>query len=443
MGKNLVIIGGGAAGASTAAEAKRGDPSLNITILEGGKFVSYASCPTPYYIGDIIKDENNLIARTQERFRETGIDVQLNTQVVNISNKEKIVTLKDGRKLPFDILTLATGTKALTPYIPGVDKPGVFTLKNLEDAIKIKNYLRENKCRKAVIIGAGFIAMEMSEGLHAAGVKTLIIHRGSLPANRWDAEFSKFMLEELKNNGVEFVPTAETTSIETGSKAPLSVVTDQGKWDADMVLLAIGVKPDVHLAEELGITIGKTGAVAVNHFQQTSQKNIYAAGDCCESWHRVSRRWVNIPLGDIANKQGRVAGHNIGGKPFKFAGIVGAQSFRLFNLEAAATGIDEKEAALANYNPVSTLVWGNAIVGSLGEKKIGLKLVADKSSGKLLGAQTVGFAGAVSRINSLSVALWAEMNLDDISYLDLAYSPFFSGAWDIIHNAAQALRRAI
>jgi NADPH-dependent 2,4-dienoyl-CoA reductase/sulfur reductase-like enzyme len=384
-----------------------------------------------------------LIARTPERFRETGIDVQLNTQVISISNKEKIVKLKDGRKLPFDILTLATGTKALIPDIPGVDKPGIFTLKNLEDAIKIKTYLRENKCRKVIIIGAGFIAMEMSEALHAAGIKTVIFHRASLPANRWDAELSSLMLEELKNNGVEFVPTAETAAIETGTQAPLSVVTNQGKWDADMVLLAIGVKPDVHLARELGLTIGKTGAIAMNYFQQTSQENVYAAGDCCESWHRVSRRWVNIPLGDIANKQGRVAGRNIGGKPLEFAGIVGAQSFRLFNLECAATGIDEKEAALSNYNPVSTLIWGNAISGSLGQKKIGLKLIADRSSGKLLGAQAVGFAGAVSRINSLSVALWAEMNIDEVAYLDLAYSPPFSGAWDIIHNAAQALRRAI
>ncbi len=248
--------------------------------------------------------------------------------------------------------------------------------------------------------------MEMSEGLHAAGVKTVVIHRGTLPVNRWDAGLSLLMLEELKKNGVEFVPNAETAAIETGSKAPLSAVTNQGKWDADMVLLAIGIEPDVRLAQESGLTIGKTGAVAVNHFQQTSQENIYAAGDCCESWHRVSRRWVNIPLGDIANKQGRVAGRNISGKPFKFAGIVGAQSFRLFSLEAAATGIDEREAALAGYNPVSALIWGNAIVGSLGEKKIGLKLIADRSSGKLLGAQAVGFAGVVGRINSLSVALW-------------------------------------
>jgi len=193
----------------------------------------------------------------------------------------------------------------------------------------------------------------------------------------------------------------------------------------------------------MGITIGPSGAIAVNAKQQTSKDNVYSAGDCCEVYHRISRKWVNIPLGDIANKQGRVAGRNIGGKELTFPGIVGAQSFRLFNLEAAATGIDEKEATADGYDPVSTLIWGNAVAAPMGDVKIGLKLIADKSSGKLLGAQAVGFEGAVGRINTLSVALWAEMNIDEIGYLDLAYAPPFSGPWDVIHNAAQALRRKI
>ena len=338
---------------------------------------------------------------------------------------------------------MATGTKALKPDIPGINKQGIFSLKNLEDAIKIKTYLRENNCRKAIIIGAGFIAMEMSEALHMAGVKTTIFHRGSLPANRWDAELSKLMLEELKNNGVEFVTRADTSAIEMGKEAPLKAITNQGTWEADMIIVAVGVKPDVTLAQAIGLDIGNSGAIAVKYFQQASREFVYAVGDCCESYHRVSRRWVNIPLGDIANKQGRVAGRNIGGKPLKFEGIVGAQSFRLFNLECAATGIDEKEASASGYNPVSTLMWGNAIAGTLGQKKIGLKLIADKSSGKLLGAQAVGAAGVVGRINALSVALWAGLNIDEIGYLDLAYSPPYSGAWDIIHIAAQALRRAI
>jgi len=363
--------------------------------------------------------------------------------VLNISYETKTLELNDGQKMPFDILVMAAGTKALVPSLPGIGKPGIFTLKNLEDAIKIKSYLREKKCRRVIIIGAGFIAMEMSEALHAAGIKTTIIHRGTLPANRWDDELSKVMLKELKINGVEFIANAETLAIEEGKNAHLGVVANKGKWEADLILLAVGVKPNVRLAQAMGLTIGKTGAIAVNSSQQTSLENVYAVGDCCESYHRVSRRWVNIPLGDIANKQGRVAGRNIGGKPLTFEGIVGAQSFRLFNLEAAATGIDEKEAAISGYNPASILVWGNTIAESMGQKKIGLKLIADRSSGKLLGAQAVGAAGAVSRINSLSVALWAGLNIDEVAYLDLAYSPPFSGSWDIIHNAAQALRRTI
>jgi NADPH-dependent 2,4-dienoyl-CoA reductase/sulfur reductase-like enzyme len=384
-----------------------------------------------------------MIARTPERFRETGINVQLGREVLNVNYAGGAIELRDNDKIPFDILVLATGARAIVPDFPGVGKPGIFTLKNLEDAIRIKAYLHQTKSRKAIIIGAGFIAMEMSEALQNAGIQTTIFHRGTLPANRWDPELSAFMLEELKANGVEFVPDAETTAIEDGKDFPLRAITSRGNWEADLILFAVGVRPNVDLAKAMGVKIGPTGAVAVNSFQQTSQDNVYAVGDCCESWHRVSHRFVNIPLGDIANKQGRVAGRNIGGKPLTFPGIVGAQSFRLFNLEVAATGIDEKEAQISGYNPASVLIWGNAISVSMGQKKIGLKLVADKSSGILLGAQAVGFAGAVSRINALSVALWAGLNIDEVAYLDLAYSPPYSGAWDIIHNAAQTLRRAI
>jgi CoA-dependent NAD(P)H sulfur oxidoreductase len=384
-----------------------------------------------------------MIARTPERFRETGIDVQLGREALNVDYAKGAIELGGSDKIFFDILVLATGARAIIPDIPGTAKPGIFTLKNLEDAIRIKSYLRQTKSRKAIIIGAGFIAMEMSEALQNAGIQTTVIHRSMLPADRWDPELSKFMLEELKAHGVEFVPETETSAIEEGKDLPLRAVTGRGNWEGDLILLAVGVRPNIDLARAMGVKIGPTGAIAVNSSQQTSQSNVYAVGDCCESWHRISKRFVNIPLGDIANKQGRVAGRNIGGKPLTFPGIVGAQSFRLFNLEVAATGIDEKEAKLSGYDPASVLIWGNAVSSSMGQKKIGLKLVADKSSGMLLGAQAVGFAGAVSRINALSVALWAGLNIDEIAYLDLAYSPPYSGAWDIIHNAAQALRRAI
>ena len=266
----------------------------------------------------------------------------------------------------------------------------------------------------------------MSEALSAAGIKTTIIHKDPLPANRWDAALSSVMLEELQAHGVEFVGRCRGQAIEKGKNAPLRVITDKGEYEGDLVLLAIGVRPDASLAKSIGLKIGKSGAIAVNFSQQTSLENVYAVGDCCESFHRVSRRWVNIPLGDIANKQGRVAGRNIGGKPLTFDGIVGAQSFRLFNLECAATGLSEKEALAAGFTPASNITWGSAMAPALGMRKIGLKLIADKSSGKLLGAQAVGVAGAVGRINALSVALWAGMDLDQIGYLDLAYAPPFS-----------------
>lgn len=443
MENKLVIIGGGAGGASTAAEAKRNNPSLNVTILQSGKYASYASCPTPYFIGDIIKDANKLVARTPEKFLESGINVLLNTEVVNIDEKGCNIETKDGRKFPYDFLVFATGTNAFVPPITGKDLPGVYALRNLEDAIQIKAWLRKNNAKRVIIIGGGFIGLEMSEALHEMEISTTIIHKDKLPANRWDAQLASMMLEELQSNKVEFVGNAEARSIEKGQEALLKVSTDQGVWEGDMVLMAVGVRPNAALAKAANVAVGKTGAIAVNLAQQTSLENVYAVGDCCESWNRVSRRWVNIPLGDIANKQGRVAGRNIGGKPLTFEGIVGAQSFRLFNLECAATGISEKEALDAGYVPVSNTTWGSAMAPAMGMKKIGLKLIADKSSGKLLGAQAVGVAGVVGRINALSVALWSGMNLDEVGYLDLAYAPPFSAAWDIIHNAAQTLRRTI
>jgi NADPH-dependent 2,4-dienoyl-CoA reductase/sulfur reductase-like enzyme len=243
---------------------------------------------------------------------------------------------------------------------------------------------------------------------------------------------------------VDFVTNAESKAVEAGKDHRLRLVTNHGEAEADMILMAVGIRPDVTLAKQMGLPLGKTGAIRVNFSQMTPRKGVYAVGDCCESFHRVSGRWVNIPLGDIANKQGRVAGRNIGGGAMIFPGIVGAQCFKVFDLEVAATGLDEREAAESGFHPVSTLVWGNAIAGSMpGNTKLGLKLIADRATGKLLGAQAVGKAGAVSRINTLSCALWAGLNLDDVGYMDLAYSPPFGGSWDLIHIAAQALRRQI
>ncbi len=385
-----------------------------------------------------------MIARTPEKFRETGVDVRIDTRVEEVDGKTGEVRLADGTRLSYDILVLGTGTTPLMPGIPGEDREGVFTLKKFTDALRIKAWLREVPCRKAIIIGAGFIGMEMSEAIRNLGIETQIFHRGTLPVNRWDPEFSQIVLDELRRHQVDFVTDAETKSVEAGKDHRLRLVTNHGEAEADMILMAVGIRPEVTLAKQMGLPLGKTGAIRVNFSQMTPGEGVYAVGDCCESFHRVSRRWVNIPLGDIANKQGRVAGRNIGGGAMIFPGIVGAQSFKVFDLEVAATGLDEREAAESGFHPVSVLSWGNAIAESMpGNTKLGLKLIADRATGKLLGAQAVGEAGAVSRINTLSCALWAGLTLDDVGYLDLAYAPPFGGSWDPIHIAAQALKRKL
>jgi len=346
--------------------------------------------------------------------------------------------------VPYDTLVVATGATATLPDIPGTDLEGVFVLKNLRDGINIKEYIKNNQCRRAAVVGAGFIAMEMSEALRNLDLETSVVYRGELPVKKWDPEFSTMVLEELTKNGVSFVAHHSPVAVERHSDTHLSLVTDKRTIDADIIIFALGVRPNAQLAQEAGLEIGKSGAIRVDASQHTSREAIFAVGDCCESYNRVSRQWVSVPLGDIANKQGRVAGRNIAGYPMIFPGIVGSQSFKVFGLEVAMTGLDEKAAERSGYSPVSTIVWGSPVARSMVEgQRLGIKLIADRSSGKLLGAQAVGQSGAVSRINVLSACLWSGMGLDEIGYLDFAYSPPFSGAWDMIHTAAQVLEKKL
>lgn len=398
----------------------------------------------PYYIGDVIKDSKKLVARTPEKFEETGVHVRLDTRVEGIEADRGEVLLAEGERVPYDTLVVATGAAATLPDVPGTAIDGVFVLKNLRDGLNIKEYITNNRCRKAAVVGAGFIAMEMSEALTSLGLETRVVYRGELPIKKWDPVFSTMVLEELTNNGVIFMARQSPVAVEKGSRARLSLVTDNEAIETDIIIFALGVRADTKLAREAGLAMGESGAIRVDSSQRTSRDEIFAVGDCCESYHRVSKRWVHIPLGDIANKQGRVAGRNIGGYPATFPGVVGAQSFKVFGLEVAMTGLDERAAEKSGYAPASTIIWGNPVAASLGTgQRLGLKLIADTTSGKLLGAQAVGQGGAVSRINTLSACLWSGMGLDEIGYLDLAYSPPFGGAWDLIHTAAQVLKKQV
>jgi len=369
--------------------------------------------------------------------------VRLNTKVTRIDVEKKAVHIGEKESLPFDYLVFATGAKALLPPIPGVGEEGCFTLKNLVDGRNLKAYLKEKNCRSALIVGAGFIALEMAEAFVTLGLKTTLVHRGELPASRWDGDLAKVMLAELTAQGVDFLPRRHVLGVEKRGKS-LVLVMEEGEIAGDLVLFALGVKPAVELAKEAGIRLGVSGAVAVNFHQETNVAGIYAVGDCSETFHRVSRRWVNMPLGDVANKQGRLLGRHLSGEAAYFPGVVGAQSFKLFKLEAAATGIDEKEALSVGFDPVSTLIWGNAIGSAMpGLTQVALKLIADKGSGMLLGCQAVGQKGAVSRVNVVSAALWRQATVDDLAFLDLAYAPPFGAAWDPLHIAAQNLMKLL
>ncbi len=395
----------------------------------------------PYYIGDVIKESKRLVIRTPEEFKKTGIDVKLKTRVDGIDTKKGSLSLSDGTSLPYDFLVMATGAEAIRLDIPGRDLEGVYVFRDLTDALKMKSYLNEQGCKKAVLIGAGYIGMEMCEALRSLGIEVKVMDILPRPAVRWDAEFTKMIVEELAKNHVEFLPETKPLAIEKGKEYRLKLQTSGGELDADLVLMGVGTKRNAALAESMGLALGESGAIKVDFRQKTSREGVYAVGDCCEVFHKVAGGWVYFPLGDVANKQGRVAGQNIGGYPAEFPGIVGAQAFKVFNLEVAATGLTEEEAAKYGFQPVSAMIWGLPVGRPMAKgEKLGVKLIGDKTTGKLLGGQCIGEKGAVQRVSSLSVALWAGLSVDEVGYLDLPYAPPFGGAWDAIHITAQALR---
>ena len=286
--------------------------------------------------------------------------------------------------------------------------------------------------------------MEMCEALRNVGVDVKVVDVLPRPASRWDPEFTKLIVEELGKNQVEFLPETKPLSIEKGKECRLKLITSNGEMDADMVMMGVGTRYNTALAQSMGIAMGESGAIKVDFHQKTSREGVWAVGDCCEVFHRVAGRWVYFPLGDIANKQGRVAGQNVGGAPVEFPGIVGAQAFKVFNLEVAATGLTEEEALKYGFEPVSALIWGLPIGRPMAKgEKLGIKLVGDKKTGKLLGGQCIGMKGAVQRVSALSIALWSGLTVDELGYVDLPYAPPFGGAWDAIHIAAQDLARKL
>ena len=353
-----------------------------------------------------------------------------------------MVKIADGESLAFDYLVVATGARPRLPGVSGEDLQGIFCLRNLTDALRIKSYIDTRRAGRAVVVGAGLISLEMCEAFRTLGLETTVVYRRDLPMRRIGEDFAEQILRELETHGVTFMGETQVEGFEPTPAGEIIVHTRNRSLEADLVLIGIGVVPEVALASEAGLTLGPTGAIAVNDHMQTNLPFVYAAGDCCECYHRISHRPVHAPLGDIANKQGRIAGANIGGQDLSFPGIVGSICCKVFDLEVASTGLTEDEAREVGLKPASATIQGRSKAHSYpGSRDLRVRLVADTENGRLVGAQAVGGDGAVSRINALATGLTSGITLEELAYLDLAYAPPFSGAWDPIHIAAQQLMK--
>jgi NADPH-dependent 2,4-dienoyl-CoA reductase/sulfur reductase-like enzyme len=386
-----------------------------------------------------------LVVRTPQQFKEIqNIEVKTEHQANQIDPKGKKIEVIDLAQsethwFSYDKLIVATGARSRRLTLPGSNARNIFTLKDLQDGIRIREYIDDNKPQQVAILGGGSIALEMCEAFRLRNIETFVFCRRDLPAGNLEREISERILKELQENGIHFLTYHEPIAFHVNSNGEVtSFETTKGHYPADMVLMALGVIPNVEMAKEAGVELGKTGAIKTDFTQMTNLANIYAAGDCCEVFNLVSQDRVHTPLGDIANKQGRVAGENAAGGKASFPGVVGSAAFKVFELEVAFTGLGTQLARQHGFDVESQVIEAESKVGYMpGSKRMLIKLIFDRKSGRLLGAQMVGKEGVARRVNALAVALHQKMTIDEIARLDFAYAPPFSAPFDPILIAAE------
>lgn len=442
--ERVVVIGGVAGGMSAAARAKRVNPNLEVIVLERDAHVSYGACGLPYLIAGVVPDYHQLIVYTPEYFRQQrGIDVRTNTEVIEIRPPERAVTARDASgstsKIRYDYLIVATGAVPIRPAWPGIELNNIFVLRHLHDGLRIQDVIAQTQPRRVVIVGAGYIGLEMAEALHTRGIEVTVIEALDHVLGNAEPEISQIVEEELAAKGVRLHKTTKVTAFE-GDGRVRRVLTDRGdQLDAELALIGIGIRPNITLAQEAGIALGPTSAIAVDERQETNISRIYAAGDCCESRHIVTGKPTWMPLGPAANKQGKVAGDNVAGRRARFVGVVGTAVVKVFDLEVARTGLSVAEAEKVGIKAGSTVVTARSRAGYYpGGHSITIKVVFDRVTKRLLGAHLVGREGVAKRIDVFATALHARLTLDEMSQLDLSYAPPFAPTWDPILIAVNA-----
>ena len=450
MASRLAIVGGDAAGMSAASTARRRDPDLEVVAFERGPYTSYSACGIPYYLGGLFDDADRLISRSADEHRANGITLYMRTEVTAVDLDARTLTVLDHqaraeRTEGFDQIVLATGAEAVPPPLPGADASE--PVRTVDAAERFRSALsRGGEHQHVVVVGGGYIGLEMAEALAQRNIATTLIEAAPQVMGTLDADMAAHVQDAAEGLGIRVLVSTELEEVLLDERgAPRAVRAAGETIEADHVVMATGVKPVVALAEDAGLELGPSGAVRVDDHQRCPGRDgVFAAGDCAESWHRILEKPVNIQLGTHANKQGRIAGANATGADLAFPGVIGTAVSRLCRYEVARTGITEREAAGAGIEVVAAEIKDKTRAGYFpGAGPIWVKLVCEPGTGRLLGGQIVGVEGAAKRIDVLATCVWAGMTVDEIELLDLGYAPPYSGVYDPVLVAARAAAKRV
>ena len=440
----VVAIGGDALSMSAVSKLRRLDKDVEIVVYEQGVVLSYGACGMPYYISDEIKDAKKLIARTKEQFAKMDIIVHTLHRVINVideKNEIEVLNIKTNNifLVKYDYLIIGTGASAIIPPWKNVDLENIFKLSVYEDSIAIKNKINDENIKNVVVIGGGFIGIEMVEAFLTRGLKVTLIELDKQILSVLDSEMTVSLEEHLRSKGVSLQLNEEVISFEGENKVN-KVITNKGSYDADLVLISVGVKPNISFLENSNIILQK-GAIVVNRKMQTNISNVYAGGDCSMIYNLVVKENRYLPMGNNANKQGRVIAENLNGNNFEFNGVLGTTVIKVIEMEAAKTGIIEKEASKLGLDFKTVTITGKNHAGYYPDAQpITVKVIYNQKTKVIIGAELVGYKDTTLRINVFAVAIQKEMTTKELGYLDLAYAPPFAGVWDVIAVALNKVK---
>jgi NADPH-dependent 2,4-dienoyl-CoA reductase/sulfur reductase-like enzyme len=442
MVERLVVIGGDAAGMTAAMQARRRRPYLEIVALEKGAWTSYSACGIPYLIGGEVGSLQDLVARSPQEFRDKHrIDVRLQHEALGVDADHRRVAVRDHLRqrtihVDYDQLLVATGARPTRPELPGIDLPHVRGVQTLDDAKALLDRMRTQRFEQVAVVGGGYIGLEMAEAFVRRGVSVTLLEGTDQLMRTLDADMAERLLDPIRELGIDVRLGVAVAGFEEGRV----LLADGSAIPADLVLLGLGVTPNAELAADAGAATGPRGALVVDRRQRTGLDGVYAAGDCATSMHLVSQRRVHVALGTVANKQGRVAGINLGGGYATFRGVVGTAITKICSLEVARTGLSEVEATTDGFDAAAVTIETTTRAGYLPDAEpMTVKLLGERGTGRLLGAQIIGGNGAAKRIDTVATALHGGLRIDEMIDLDLAYAPPFSSVWDPIAVAARAL----